>query len=187
MTIYSNKVITIQKATYNDAPLLAKFAHAAFLDAYISIAPHRKKEIVAYANEAFTLPGTVSDLENEDIQFLIIKRQTSEDNTDEKELLGYTKLNPHLHTPSLKPADTICIERFYVHPQYKSQGLGTQLMRAALEKIQESAVSSVWLNVWDINASVMDFYKRFGFEEAGIHLFNMGDHTDEDLLMIKHF
>ncbi len=180
MSFYSEKTIQIQKATPADAPALTSLARYAFLETYIPLAPHRKKEIEQYVAKDFTLLNTELALQDPAVHFFVMKALFLEETL----LLGYAKLNTALSTPSIGAKNKVCIERFYIHPAHKNRGLGAQLMKTVLKYIRQQGIKIVWLTVWDVNLAVIDFYERFGFRQAGVHLFDMGDTIDEDILMV---
>jgi ribosomal protein S18 acetylase RimI-like enzyme len=183
MSFYSKKMILIERANLEDAPAIVILARYAFLDTYITLAPHYRENIERYVAQAFTLSQTMIDLENSHIQYLVMREGTTEEET----IIGYAKLDDQKTTPSISPENMTCIERFYIHPQHKKRGLGSKLMEAVLEEIQFQNKSLAWLSIWEINISVIDFYTKFGFERAGVHPFQMDDKIDEDILMVRKF
>ncbi len=50
-----------------------------------------------------------------------------------------------------------------VHPDHQRRGLGTRVMEALVEYIEETAPPSAYVNLM---ADVDGFYERFGFEET---------------------
>lgn len=53
------------------------------------------------------------------------------------------------------------IQDVMVHPEYQGQGIGTGMMRLALETIREKKISVV--SVVYGNEALREFYERFGF------------------------
>ena len=51
-----------------------------------------------------------------------------------------------------------------VHPSYQSQGIGSKLVRQAIETASNAGVSSIWC---DARASALPFYRRLGLEAEG--------------------
>ena len=56
------------------------------------------------------------------------------------------------------------IKRVYVDRSRQSQGIGTLLMRHALNDLDIRSATLVRLDVWQDNRRAQDFYRRFGFE-----------------------
>lgn len=180
----TSKYIALAYAQKQDAPALSVLGKYTFEQAYLPLAPEEKEEIKAYASRVFALAQVAQDLAAPHIRYVLAKEQQDGEDT---QVLGYVKLNTQLTTPSLPQQNIICIERFYVHPAYKNQKIGTQLMEYVLNQLKKESFSLVWLCVWDINIAVMQFYEKFGFKHVGIHPYLMENTMYEDLLMVKEF
>ncbi len=65
---------------------------------------------------------------------------------------------------------TLYIDDLCVDPDYRRHGLATLLMDSAVEKGRERGCMGLMLNVWEFNASALEFYKRYGFKTRTRHL-----------------
>jgi predicted GNAT family N-acyltransferase len=61
----------------------------------------------------------------------------------------------------------IKLERFAVFKNYRSTGVGQQIMRAMLNDIKEDPNVSQQKTYLHAQATAIDFYKKFGFEVVG--------------------
>ncbi|WLT29980.1 N-acetyltransferase [Geothrix sp. PMB-07] len=43
----------------------------------------------------------------------------------------------------------------------------------------------IWLGVWENNHRALAFYRRWGFQEVGEHVFKIGEQVDRDLILAK--
>ncbi|WP_407080251.1 GNAT family N-acetyltransferase [Alteromonas aquimaris] len=68
-------------------------------------------------------------------------------------------------------ANGFVIERLYVHPSFRNNGIG----RAIITFISDKLGRSFWLYTWVENAS-NSFYERLGFKRIGTHHFYFGQH-----------
>ena len=59
------------------------------------------------------------------------------------------------------------IHEIVVDPDYQGQGIGTTLMKKILEYFKGKELDTAELWVGDENYRAINFYKRFGFQEAG--------------------
>ncbi len=59
------------------------------------------------------------------------------------------------------------IHEIVVDPDYQGHGIGTALMNKILEYFKEKGLDTAELWVGDENYKAINFYKKFGFHEAG--------------------
>jgi ribosomal protein S18 acetylase RimI-like enzyme len=76
------------------------------------------------------------------------------------------------------------IRRIYVLQESVGRGVGSKLMSASLDEARQHACDIAWLGVWEKNQRAIDFYRRWGFREAGSHIFLLGDDPQTDLIMV---
>lgn len=64
-----------------------------------------------------------------------------------------------------------------VHPAYRLRGLGREFMRIAENWAAENKASAVKLEVSTNNAGAIEFYKRLGYQNAGMlpHYYSWGE------------
>ncbi len=60
------------------------------------------------------------------------------------------------------------LHRIAVHPQFRSKGIGTFLMKGFLDKAEKEGVKEVVLEVDERNISAISLYERFGFNRITI-------------------
>ena len=84
--------------------------------------------------------------------------------------------------PGLRPAE---LQRIYLLRAVQGSGLGAALMRTALERARAWGADALWLGVWEHNTRALAFYARWGFREAGEHVFKIGEQIDRDLILMK--
>lgn len=53
-------------------------------------------------------------------------------------------------------------------PEFRGQGIGSQLLSAVLEHAKKFGLEKVELHVYTSNTSAIELYKKFGFEEEGL-------------------
>ncbi len=89
-------------------------------------------------------------------------------------------------TPQCDPASTREVIRLYVIRSHQNAGLGSSLMRAALDHPAAVEALRLSLDVWEMNTGAIRFYKRHGFEVVGERAFEVasGEETDPDLIMV---
>lgn len=62
------------------------------------------------------------------------------------------------------------IQNLYVRPEYRNQGLGSELLETATEKLADRGIEVVKLEVMAPNEAARRFYRRHGFEPHRVQL-----------------
>ena len=104
---------------------------------------------------------------------------------DGAELAGYMKINVEEALTEDMAADSLEVERIYIHPDFKRRGLGKYLIDKAIESARAQAKELIWLGVWEHNVNAIAFYEKMGFIHTGSHSFFMGDDEQTDFIMTK--
>ncbi|MDW6004095.1 GNAT family N-acetyltransferase [Vibrio mangrovi] len=55
------------------------------------------------------------------------------------------------------------IDEFYVLPQYRGQGIGSQLLKRIEKEFDDYGVQQMFVEVWDFNQSAIRLYQNLGF------------------------
>ncbi len=77
------------------------------------------------------------------------------------------------------------IQRLYVDRPWHGKGLAQQLMSACLQEMEARGCDVVWLGVWERNWRAQAFYRKFGFTEAGEHVFTLGTDAQRDIILVR--
>ena len=163
----------IRFASVADAEMLTQLAARTFYDAFA--ASNSPETMEAYMSKAFTLEGFSEDLADPHANFLIAEVEGAP--------AGYAMLYDG-ETPecvSLRPA--VEIVRMYVERQFHGSGVARTLMEACLEEAKGRGCRTVYLGVWEHNPRAQAFYRKFGFDVVGTHIFEMGAEAQTDYWM----
>lgn len=131
----------------------------------------------AYLDEAYNLPKLTAELNNPDSWFYFVER--------DGEPLGYLKLNVGTAQSENVGAEALEVERIYIRPNFKHQGLGSTFIELAIDLAKKAHKAEIWLGVWEHNEPAKKFYAKWGFTQFSSHKFVMGDDPQTDLLMKK--
>ena len=77
------------------------------------------------------------------------------------------------------------LSKMYVVPESHGGGVSAALMTAALEHATTMPVASVWLGVNQRNARAQRFYAKYGFTVTGTKTFRLGEHYEQDYVMVR--
>lgn len=62
------------------------------------------------------------------------------------------------------------IENIGVDPKYRSQGIGTKLVNAAIQWAKTIGATKLWVSAYPQNIKAINFYKKNDFYETGVEL-----------------
>lgn len=77
------------------------------------------------------------------------------------------------------------IQRLYVRQAWHGKGVAQDLMSAAIALAKASDADQVWLGVWEHNPRAIAFYRKWGFAEAGEHVFPVGTDPQRDIIVSR--
>lgn len=77
------------------------------------------------------------------------------------------------------------ISRLYADREWHGKGVAQSLMGTAIALAEAGGADQVWLGVWEHNPRAIAFYRKWGFEAVGDHLFTVGTDPQRDLIMIR--
>lgn len=98
-------------------------------------------------------------------------------------LVAYVQLRLDAASPMISGERPLEIHRFYVDASHHGTGLAHQLMAHVLARADAAGSAVLWLGVWERNPRALAFYRKWGFEVVGEHIFKVGDDPQRDLLM----
>jgi ribosomal protein S18 acetylase RimI-like enzyme len=77
------------------------------------------------------------------------------------------------------------LSKLYLLPDYHGSGASAALMDSALAATADWDVRCVWLGVSKANQRAQRFYAKSGFKINGSRTFQVGDHLENDYVMIR--
>lgn len=102
----------------------------------------------------------------------------------ERRPAGYIKLGP-LKLPIEAHGPALLLDQLYVLKEHHGIGLAHALMGWGLEEAVRRGAQQIFLTVYVDNHRARRFYDRYGFEAVGCYDFMVGNHADEDIIMVK--
>jgi diamine N-acetyltransferase len=172
MTTQLPKLI-IRNASVNDTALLADLGSRTFSRAFA--ADNTPEDMADYLATNFNRERIAEELGDADSTFFIAEV--------EQVAAGYAKVKKG-EAPSCVTNDkTIELVRLYTLPEYFGKGVGQALMRACFVEAKQLGCQTIWLGVWENNHRAQAFYRKFGFQEVGEHIFQLGSDAQTDKIM----
>ncbi|HKX27746.1 MAG TPA: GNAT family N-acetyltransferase [Blastocatellia bacterium] len=165
--------ITTRLAGPDDAEMLTQLAARTFYDAFALA--NKPENIQIYMSATFTASRTNEDLADSCSRLLIVEVGG--------EPGGYAKMYKGAAPKCVTGPNPIEIVRLYVEQKWLGHGVGGALMQACFDRAREEGHRTVYLGVWEMNHRAMAFYRKWGFEVVGSHIFYLGDEAQKDWWM----
>jgi GNAT superfamily N-acetyltransferase len=165
--------IRIRRAEEDDALALSVLAEATFRAAFAesNTAANMQLHCAAYYGQALQL----AEIRESCLETWVAELDSR--------LVAYIQLRFDAASPVISGGRPVEIQRFYVDASHHGAGLAHQLMAHVLARADAVGYAVLWLGVWERNARALAFYRKWGFEVVGEHIFKVGDDPQRDLLM----
>jgi diamine N-acetyltransferase len=167
--------IKIRQCTLDDAHELAYLGTVTFNETFEAV--NTPENMAIYLSETFNLSGIQNELREAGSFFFIAHTNG--------ELLGFCKIRTAGAPAELAGFRPLEIERIYVLKAHIGKGVGKTLMEHCHLYALANGYDLIWLGVWEHNHPAIAFYKNWGFELFGQHIFMLGHDAQTDLLMKK--
>lgn len=168
-------MITVRQGTLQDAEKIAQFSRDTFYAAFAAAnSPENMDKFMTMQFSAKMLESQVGEPGN---YFFLAEEGNA--------LRGYVRLVESRMPEQLSTRKGIEIARIYAAPDYVGKGVGKLLMKASVDFARNLGKELLWLGVWEHNQRAIDFYRKWGFDQIGTHLFMLGDEAQTDWLMKK--
>lgn len=169
--------LMIRTATADDIDELVRLARTTFYDAFSKYPENSLDDLNNVIEEYFNHPTVTMEFNDPDVTYFVAEVAG--------ESAGYAKVRRHCHKETVAGTDPLEIASLYNMEDFIGKGIGKALMMKCLEFAAEHSHDTVWLGVYERNYRAIDFYRSFGFERCGEHIFLFGDDPQIDWLMQK--
>lgn len=163
----------IKRATESDARTLTDLGRTTFIETFAK--DNSQEDMDMYVAATFGEDKQLAEIRdpNRYVEIAWI----------ENEPAGFLHLLKGKPDPSVTGEKPLEILRLYVDSRWHGKGAGVALMNRCLEIAREEGFETLWLGVWERNFRAQAFYKKFGFEVVGRHVFTLGTDDQLDLIM----
>jgi diamine N-acetyltransferase len=167
--------LKIRKAVLEDAAILAEIGLQSFNEAFADNPKNHPDDMKIYTDEAFSVESVRKELADQDAIFFVAEL--------ENEIAGYAKLQQNSREECVTGENPLELNRLYALDRHIGKGIGKALMLECLEFAETNKHDIFWLGVWEFNFRAQEFYKKFGFEKCGEHVFQLGNDPQIDWIM----
>jgi ribosomal protein S18 acetylase RimI-like enzyme len=177
---HSTETISIRPARLEDATTLSELAARTFSETF---GPHTPSaDIAAYLTATYSPELQAAEIANSARTVLVVETRPIH---GDPALVGYAYLF-RSSTPAVVTGPVpLQLERFYLDSQYHGQGVAQRLMTEVLRMATVQGARTLWLGVWEHNARALAFYRKYGFQRVGEHLFPVGSDPQIDWLLVR--
>lgn len=168
-------MIAYRDAVPGDGPELAEVARRCFTDTFGSL--YRAPDLAAFLDRAFGADGLPSQIDDPDFAIRLA--------LDGERIVGFAKLGPNaLPFPEAESTNAVELYQLYVLGSHHGEGVGPALMDWTITEARTRGADTLALSVYVDNHRAQAFYRRYGFVDVGRFDFPVGEHIDEDRLMV---
>lgn len=171
------ELLIIRRAAPQDAEILSRIAWKSFYDAFADHPKNAPDDLKIYMEKAFSADAISADLADKNVIYFVAELN--------EEMIGYAKLKTNSREDCTSGERPIELCRLYSLSEYIGKGIGKTLMLHCLKFAGENKHDFMWLGVWEYNFRAQEFYKKFGFEKCGEHVFQLGSDPQTDWIMQK--
>lgn len=168
----TNQAVKIRFGTSTDAALLTEIGRTSFYDAFKDHPKNAPEDMEIYMKSAFSEEIQARELADPQIVYMIaeVARETA----------GFIKLHKDTREEMVTGERCLEIARFYLLQDWIGRGVSKEMMQTVLDFARENGFDTIWLGVWEYNYRAQAFYKKWGFEHVGTHIFQLGRDSQID-------
>lgn len=167
--------LIVSLASVNDLETIKLIGRETFFETFAE--SNTEADMQKYLDESFSNSKLTAELNDQNSRFFI--------SWQNKNPIGYMKLNVGKAQTEIRDDLSIEIERIYVKQAYHGKKVGQILYEKALEIAQQMKKKYIWLGVWEENPKAIRFYEKNGFVAFDKHVFRMGEDEQTDIMMKK--
>ena len=153
--------------------MLSELGAKTFYDTFAK--DNTPEDMALYLKNSFSPEIQFAELSTPENIFLILEGENAP--------IGFAQLIMDSREESIQGMKPLEVRRIYVAQEYVGKGVGKELMLASVEEARQRGCDCVWLGVWEKNSRAIAFYKKWGFQEIGTHVFKVGNDPQTDFIM----
>lgn len=166
---------SLRPATAGDAALLADLGRRTFTETFAD--SNTAEDLRLFLDETYSDAIQALELADPAAAHLLVE-------TD-GEAIGFARLRRGEVPDCVSGPEPVELQRIYVLRAWHGLKAGPALLERCLEEARALGGRTLWLGVWERNERAQAFYRRFGFETVGDHLFTVGTDPQRDVIMVR--
>ncbi len=171
-------MIRIEKATKNDADMLAELGVITFLQAHANSAP--QEDLDAYMKKNYTVEAFENELceiKNNYFIFYYLEKP-----------VAYSKIVFNVSVKAISNHQIAKLDRIYLLESHYGSGFAQKLLNFSVKLAKENGQTGLWLYTWKENKRAIYFYQKMGFKIVGEYDFAVSKkHKNPNWIMWLEF
>ncbi|MEK7431617.1 MAG: GNAT family N-acetyltransferase [Cyanobacteriota bacterium] len=165
----------IKKAELCDAETICELGKITFYQTFYH--EESEEDMENYLSSSFSLEKIESELNDKKSVFFIVYFLDKP--------VGYSKINFEKKPHEIELESCSELQRIYILNDFQGKNIARKLLYESIRAIKEKNFKYVWLGVSDRNVRAISFYKKYGFDTFGQHIFKLGKNDQIDIVMKK--
>ncbi|WP_204139337.1 GNAT family N-acetyltransferase [Halomicronema sp. CCY15110] len=166
-------VVTIRPANEQDAADLADLAERTFRDTFAT--ENNPADMALHCAEHFGVAIQRQEILAPNHVILLAEVDT--------QLAAFAQVRLHAPKAGIAAPQPAELQRLYVEKAWHGRGVAHKLMLQVLATAMQTGTETIWLGVWEHNPRAIAFYRKYGFQVVGEHVFQFGNDPQRDLVM----
>lgn len=167
----------IRPARDADADALARVGRQTFIDTFVDGfgIPYPADDLAAFLDASFNRDALLAKLNEPGAAWWVAER--------DGDLLAFANTGPNTLPHPDGKASHAELRRLYVSRTAQGLGLGTELLKVALDWMEAHTDGPLWIGVWSGNLKAQKLYAAYGFEKAGEYQYPVGSWRDDEFIL----
>lgn len=165
-------MLIIKRAQVQDAFKLSELGRTTFVETFGK--DNTPEDLAQYVENTYTQQKQINEISapNNIIEIAWVGDKA----------VGFLYLKEGKVNPSVSGKNPVELLRLYVDSSFHGKKVGAALMNRAIDLAKEKGFKTLWLGVWENNLKAQKFYKNFGFQRVGAHIFQLGSDEQTDYI-----
>ena len=169
-------MISIKRAAPKDHQDIINIGSVSVKEAHLGSCPD--EDLQAYMDSHYNADAIIKELENPSFLYHILYYNGK--------AAGFSKIILNTAHESIEEKNVTKLDRIYLLSEYFGLKLGAELMKFNIELARQHQQAGLWLVTWIDNTRAISFYKKAGFEIAGLTKFWVTTTTFNDNHLMYH-
>jgi diamine N-acetyltransferase len=170
-------VISYRAPGEGDSEALAALGRETFVETFGHL--YHPDDLSSFLSDAYAVEAFAADMTDRSRRTYIA--------SENGRLIGYCKVGLASTFPDYDIADKRVVElkQLYIRQSHQGGGVAPILMEWALDEARAVNADEIALSVWQKNERAQRFYKRYGFGWVADTYFMVGNHRDDEYLLMR--